>query len=113
MKAFRMWEGDKGAKWEIHANPKNGPLVAWYSPWPDAELQTIRDFATALLAACDHVDAPEPPIVLTVELSEEDVQELAAYTRAFTDLTASGRACLGIAAAARAAVAKLDGEAKP
>jgi hypothetical protein len=113
MKAFRMWEGDKGAKWEIHANPKNGPLVVWYSPWPDAELQTIRDFATALLAACDHVDAPEPPIVLTVELSQEQV-------RAVAGLFAPQRCPRGVTtasdtiiAAARAAVAKLDGEAKP
>jgi hypothetical protein len=82
--------------------------IAVTTPRPEDGTATWRKFANAILQACDHIDAPEPPIQLTVELSEEDVREWVKYNPTLTG--SFGRGCSALYTAARDTVAKLDGE---
>jgi hypothetical protein len=102
VKEFSACPTNDGA-WVI-ANGQNTPgRIRIHDPAPNDGTATWRAFANAIHAACDYIDEPEPPIVLTVELSEEDVREVAGWL-------IGGPTRNAIIAAARAAVAKLDGE---
>jgi hypothetical protein len=103
VKEFSAGPTNEGA-WVI-ANDQNTPgRIRIHEPAPNDGSATWRKFAATIIAACDHIDAPEPSTVLEVELTEARIREIA------TVWVAAGPIANALIAAARAAVAKLDGD---